>query len=49
MPVDRKLLAALEAGLPPCSGVALGIDRLVMVALNLRRLNQVVSFDLGGI
>lgn len=46
---DKKLLAALEAGLPPCSGVALGIDRLIMLALNCTRLNQVMSFDLGSI
>lgn len=47
--MDDKLLAALEAGLPACSGVALGIDRLVMVALNAKRLNEVMSFDLGSI
>lgn len=49
LPVDNKLLAALEAGLPPCSGVALGIDRLLMIALKADCLNQVMSFDLGSI
>lgn len=32
MPVDRELIDALDRGLPECSGVALGVDRLIMVA-----------------
>ena len=34
MPIDEKLLAAMELGLPPCTGVALGLDRLLMLAMN---------------
>ena len=30
-PPDRDLVTALRAGLPPCSGVALGVDRLLML------------------
>ncbi len=33
MPPDARLLAALAAGLPDCAGVAIGVDRLVMLAL----------------
>lgn len=45
MPVDEALLAALAAGLPDCSGVALGFDRLVMLAAGAIQLQQVLAFD----
>ncbi len=44
VPVDELLLAALEAGLPPCAGVALGFDRLVMLAVGVRGVGEVMAF-----
>lgn len=44
MPVDENLLAALEAGLPDCAGVALGIDRLIMLAAGKKALAEVLAF-----
>jgi lysyl-tRNA synthetase class 2 len=43
-PLDERFLAALEAGLPDCSGVALGFDRLVMVGLGLPSLAGAMAF-----
>ncbi len=41
---DQYLLAALEHGLPSCSGVALGIDRLLALALRQQAIAPVISF-----
>lgn len=41
---DQRLLAALEAGMPACSGVALGLDRLIMLAAGECRLDKVIAF-----
>jgi lysyl-tRNA synthetase class 2 len=46
MPVDERLLAALAAGLPDCCGVALGVDRLVMLATGATRIDEVIAFPL---
>lgn len=44
VPFDEYLLAALAAGFPPCAGVALGIDRLCMLALQANHIAQVTTF-----
>ncbi len=44
MPADEKLLAALEAGLPSCAGVALGIDRLLMHLVGAQHIEEVIAF-----
>jgi lysyl-tRNA synthetase class 2 len=44
MPIDQHLIAALEHGLPDCAGVALGIDRLLMLALKQTSIDSVLAF-----
>lgn len=42
---DKYLLQALAYGLPPCSGIALGIDRVIALALNQSSLEGSLAFD----
>lgn len=44
MPVDQDLLAALRHGLPACSGIALGVDRLLMALTGASSLSELVAF-----
>jgi lysyl-tRNA synthetase class 2 len=41
---DERFLSALNAGLPDCAGVALGLDRLLMLASGSERMQDVIAF-----
>jgi lysyl-tRNA synthetase class 2 len=43
-PIDERLLAALSHGMPDCAGVALGFDRVVMLAADTHDIRDVVAF-----
>ena len=44
--LDEHFLAALKAGLPDCAGVALGVDRLLMLALGCKDIREVMAFNI---
>ena len=46
LPETSRLLAAMEHGLPACSGCALGFDRLVMAATEAKRIEEVLAFPI---
>lgn len=46
VPMDEHLLAALAHGLPDCAGVALGFDRLLMLAAGVEEIGRVVAFPI---
>ena len=42
--IDQHLIDALEYGLPECTGVALGVDRLLMLICGAESINEVTAF-----
>lgn len=48
-PLDEKLLTALTRGLPDCSGIALGVDRLIALATQATALAEVISFPIDRV
>ena len=45
LPIDERFLEALEKGLPDCSGVAVGFDRLMMLRNKKNRIDDVIAFS----
>jgi len=46
-PLPEAFLQALEQGLPECAGVALGVDRLAMLKVDAKEINEVLAFQFG--
>jgi elongation factor P--(R)-beta-lysine ligase len=46
VPYDENLIAALTHGLPDCSGIAMGIDRLIMIAAKADSISEVINFPI---
>ncbi|MGV6988674.1 elongation factor P--(R)-beta-lysine ligase [Testudinibacter sp. P80/BLE/0925] len=44
--IDQRFISALQQGMPQCSGVALGVDRLMMIALGQQEIAEVISFGI---
>ncbi len=49
IPMDESFLAALEKGLPDCSGVAVGVDRLMMLSMGKELIGEVLSFPIDKV
>ncbi|MDO5580090.1 MAG: EF-P lysine aminoacylase EpmA [Planctomycetia bacterium] len=46
LPAESRLLQAMDHGLPPCCGCALGVERLLMILLNSDSIDQVLPFPI---
>jgi len=47
-PIDKNLIAALNQNFPKCSGIALGVDRLVMLATQKVSISDVIGFSINN-
>jgi lysyl-tRNA synthetase class 2 len=46
--IDRHFLNAIASGLPDCSGIAIGLDRLLMIMTDSKTINQVITFPIAN-
>lgn len=44
LPADERFLQAMDAGIPDCAGVALGLDRLLMKLMGAQHVDAVIAF-----
>ena len=45
VPLDQRFLESLQEGMPPSSGMALGLDRLLLWLTGVKNIQQVLSFS----
>ena len=46
-PIDTDFLEALKEGMPPCSGKAMGVDRLIMLLTHAEKIDDILWAPLG--